>query len=172
VPTVTGYTASDKLAAGTKTIGKVTIAADSAGPISWKELLFNYATSSGISLSSITLWDGTTQVAGTPDLQYGTSTIRFVATNEQEIAAGQSKTYTLKATIGGTITTGSYVQTSLAARSSSMGGPAAYNGGLAGAGGSLIWSDESAANHSVTTTDWFDDYKVPGIPTDSYSLTY
>ena len=84
--------------------------------------------------------------------------------------AGETKTYYLKATVGGTIDTGAYVQTSIADRASSLGGPAAYTAGLAGTDASFIWSDKSASSHGLTTTDWFDDYKVLGVPTVSYSL--
>ena len=172
LPTLAMLTTSDKLGAGTQTIGKFTVAADAAGTISWKEMLFNYGTSSALSLGSIALYDGTTEVLGTATLQNATGTIRFVADNEQEIGAGITKTYSLKATVGGTIDTGAYVQTSIADIASSLGGPAAYTAGLAGAGGSFIWSDKSVSSHGLTTADWFDDYKVPGVPTGSYSLNY
>ncbi len=153
---------------GTKTIGQFTVTA-SGNTVAWKEMLFNYSTSTAVSLSSITMWDGTTQVAGTATLQYATSTIRFVADDEQEVSS--SKTYSLKASVGGTTTSGANVTTELAARSTTLGGPAAYTAGLAGAGGSFIWSDKSVTSHGLTTADWYDDYKVVGVGTDSYTLS-
>jgi len=172
LPTLAMQTTSDKLAAGTQTIGKLDVTADAAGTISWKEMSFNYGTSSGLTLTNIKLYDGSTEISGTATKVYASSTIRFVADSEQEIGAGQTKTYVLKATVGGTISTGAYVQTSISDRSSAMNGPAAYTGVLAGTDASFIWSDKSASGHGLGTSDWFDDYKLPGVPTGSYSLNY
>jgi hypothetical protein len=156
---------------GTQTIGAFTVSA-SGDTVAWKEMLFNYSTSSALTLGSITLWDGNTQVAGTATLQYSTSTIRFVPTDEQEVGAGETKTYSLKASVGGTTTSGANVTTSLAARSTTIGSnPTTYTAGLAGAGGSFIWSDKSASSHGLTTSDWYDDYKVVGVGTASYTLS-
>ncbi len=172
VPTVTADVSTGlQVGSGTQTIGKFIVSADTNGTVAWKEILFNYSTSTALTLSSIALYEGTTLVpTDTATIQYATSTIRVVPTSAQEIGAGGSKTYSLKATVGGTIDSSAYVQTSISNRSTSHSNAAAYTSGLAGAGGSFIWSDKSASSHSLTTTDWFNDYKVVGIPTDSYSL--
>ena len=171
-PTITAVSSAGlQIGSGTQTIGKFTVSADANGTISWKEMIFNYSTSTALTLSSLALYEGTTLVAtDSVTLQYATSTIRVVTTSEEEIGAGGSKTYSLKATVGGTVDSSAYVQTSISDRASTYGGGVAYTGGLAGTDASFIWSDKSATSHGLASTDWFDDYKVVGIPTDSYSL--
>jgi hypothetical protein len=36
---------------------------------------------------------------------------------------------------------------------------------------SFIWSDRSATSHSTATSDWAGDYKVPGVPASTLSMT-
>jgi len=167
LPTLAMQTTSDNLVAGIQTIGKLDVTADASGTISWKEILFNYGTSSGILLTSIGLYDGTTLVtpAATPTLNSSAGTIKFIANVEQEIAAGQTKTYVLKANVSGLTGTGDYVQTSVT-DVAAWAAPAAYTTGS----GSFIWSDKSAQSHNTGTSDWFNGYKLPGLPTGSYSL--
>lgn len=84
------------------------------------------------------------------------------------LSAGEKRTYTLQATVTGA-STGDSIVTQLE-------GDAAYDA-LAStfadtasnvdsdANDDFIWSDRNASSHSLTTSDWFNGYKVPGLPT-------
>jgi hypothetical protein len=155
VPTVTLVTLpSTRLVAGTNTIAKFSIAADSAGPIGWKKMLFTVTKTAATDLggtSTIKLYDSAgTEIAGTfatttvvathPIITTtngnglfaaaGTGgTLTFVADTEQQIAAGSSETYSLKDSVSGTNATisGTYVSTSIPSNTTSWTGPRIYS---------------------------------------------
>lgn len=203
VPTVTLATLpSTRLVAGTNTIAKFSIAADSAGPIGWKKMLFTITKTAATDLggtSTIKLYDSSgTEVAGTfattsVDATHPTitttngnglfaasgtgGTLTFVATDEQQIAAGSSETYSLKDSVSGTNATisGTYVSTSIPSNTTSWAGPRIYSTvastfGLSTAP-SFVWTDRSANSHSESTADWNTDYKVVTIPSDTQTLS-
>jgi hypothetical protein len=190
-PTVDMVAVTENLGAGAgKVLSKVKVSADLAGDISWKKLVFTVSKTTGITIgatSTLALVDsnGTTVtgtfatttgslLGGLDALGVATSgTISFVATSEQQIPAGGSKTYSLKGTIGGLATGYNYLSISVAAPSTSIATPDTYSvvGGAAGEQTpSFVWSDRSASSHSASTADWLNDYKVKELPTDSTTL--
>ncbi|MDD4531560.1 MAG: hypothetical protein PHH21_02525, partial [Candidatus Pacebacteria bacterium] len=123
IPTISLSTLpSGNLASGTNTISKFTIGSDT-GTIGWKKIVFNVNKSdaSGSDLGAITaatLWNGSTQVAGTAVIASAlgsngsqTGTITFIPDAEEQIAG--STTYTLKVSVGGTVATGDSINTSI-----------------------------------------------------------
>jgi hypothetical protein len=132
IPTISLSTLpSSTLTVGTKALSKVTVSADKSAPLSWKQLMFTLDVSAKPTIAScnttactgVKLYDGSTEVAGTmiSDTNFTAAgaksgaTITFVPTLEQEISAGGSKTYELRATtVGGAITTDDYILTSIA----------------------------------------------------------
>jgi hypothetical protein len=197
VPTVTLVTLpSTRLVAGTNTIAKFSIAADSAGPIGWKKMLFTVTKTAATDLggtSTIKLYDSAgTEIAGTFATTSGSvaagsngmfaaagtgGTLTFVAENEQQIAAGSSETYSLKDSVSGTNATisGTYVSTSIPSNTTSWTGPRIYST-VAGTFGlsttpSFVWTDRSANSHAEDTADWNNDYKVVTIPSDTQTLS-
>ncbi len=156
------------LAAGTMTIGKVTITSDSQGPVDVNKIIFNVATSSA-TVASPNLYDDADQttVLGTASLNAAGTQITVTGVNKE---VSGSKTFVLKATIGGTINTGSSVSTSISAPTTAhtVGDTAAI---VAATSASFVWSDESVVGHSTATADWFTDYLVKNLPTDSQTLT-
>ena len=193
VPTLSSTPITGTLTAGSnKSIGNVTITADSAGDIGWKKLSFTVSKTAALTTGATTtlaLWDGSTEVDGT----FGTTTgalvggldslvnitsgnITFVATSEQEIAAGTSKTYVLKTTIGAmasgvandTIDV-SIVNTATAVTT----GTATAVGDDMATTESLTWSDRSSIStvHSESTSDWTNDYLVKTLPLTVGSLS-
>jgi len=185
VPTITYQTLpTTLLTASTLTLAKFTIAADTASSIGWKRMLFTINKTAGIDLGGSTmikLYDasgtavdgtfatGTAAVEGTTGLftdEATSGTVIFTATNEQQITT--SETYSLKDSVTGTATAGTYVSTSLTNPSTWV-APTGYNSVSAAA--SFVWSDRSANSHANTTADWNNDYKVKNLPTDSWTLT-
>ena len=172
-PTITNVALpTTVLAAGTPTISKFMITADAGGTISWKKILMNFSTStSAVSLASFNIYDASNEstalTGASIAVDYNLGTLTITSTIDQEVSG--SKTYVIKATAGGTISTGATVSTNIPT------GAVAHTdnqfNGVVVAGSSFTWSDESALGHTVTTNDWFDDFLVKNIPTDSQTLT-
>jgi hypothetical protein len=102
----------------------------------------------------------------------GTARIAFVANDEQQVAAGTTKTYKLVGNIlyGGQA--GSAIMTKIEARST--GTTTADYATVAGTDATFVWSDRSGGSvgaHSLTTSDWTNDWKVPGLPTSAKTLS-
>lgn len=151
---------SSVLSAGSnKTIARFKVTSDAAGDISWGRVVFNLSKSSAVDVDSFALYNGSSVVAGT--FSTTTTSITFAATNEQQVSGSAS--YELRASIGGTISTNSYVDVSIANPSTSS-----FTGTLAGVStdSSFTWSDRSAVNeiHSTTSSDWTNDHLVKALP--------
>jgi hypothetical protein len=146
VPTITlEALPSTLLSAGTKTLQKFTIS--SAGnTTSWKQLMFtitrNVSSGNGATIANcnatdctgIKLYQGGVEVPGTVTASGNltaaagdTITVTFVPTNEEQIEGGASKTYELKAlNVGGTLTSGIYISTSITNPSTLYSVPTTY----------------------------------------------
>jgi hypothetical protein len=137
-----------------------------------------------IATTSLQLWDAdtNTQVSSTSTghrwlidqaTATGTARIAFVAATEQTVGAGQTKTYYVQGNVlyGGTA--GDNLLTRIAARSTAT--TTGTYATVASGTGTFIWADGSGASgltaHSASTADWTHDYKVPGIPTSSWTLS-
>lgn len=193
VPTITNVSLpSTVLSAGTKTLSKVMISADAAGQITWKKLVWTIAKTAATTIGATTTLSvvdstgntiagtfATSTTASSGGDTFGTATagtISFVADAEQSITT--SETYSLKSTaVAGTMVTGQSISTSIATAGANAVGNAYIT--VAGAGAanvtpqtpSFVWSDRSALSHDTTTADWFNDYKVRNLPTDSQTLS-
>ncbi len=192
VPTITSAALpTANLAAGTNTLAKFTVASN-GGNTAWNRVVFDITKTSAPTLASFTLWDAVTntQIAGTSTIVDSANAatclatllgcrVSFVPTAEEQVSG--SKTYVLKATVGGTLVANDYISTAILAPSS-YAAPTTYalaaatGGGFgtyaqAGATPSFIWSDMSAASHATTTSDWNNDYKVKFLPIDSQTVT-
>jgi hypothetical protein len=171
--------------ADSRTLGMGT----SAGDFQNNLILMGTSTFTGVTaIDTFEVWDVTnnTQVsASAPQVYHGGSTggakVIFIATNEQIVAAGQTKTYELKGTTAYAGYAGDSVTTNIAALSAAT-STAAYSTVAIGTGysaatstdASFVWSDRSGdttAAHSAATADWTNDYKVSGIPTTTLLLT-
>ena len=166
------------LGTGTQTVSKFKVASN-GGTIGWKKFIFTVtrAMSGADTLATPTLWDGSTQIAGTAAFTGGVEadggtagTITFVATTEQQISA--DKTYALKLVTAGTFVDGDNINVSIAQPSSYV-SPDDYTA-VAATTSSFTWSDISGSGHDATSTtvlDWNNDYLVNGLPTDTQSLS-
>ncbi len=192
IPTISAVALdSTALSEGTdQVLGRVKVTADAAGDVDWGSMVFTVNKTSAISLGATTtvaLWSGSNQVAGTfatttGSLQGGTDScdnltsclLHFRPTTVETIAAGGSKTYELRGTVGGTASGSNNVSVSIAnpqttASSTAFFGSAAGTQGITTAA-SFAWSDWSdltdhASNATqATTIDWMGDYLVKTLP--------
>jgi len=175
-------------------LARVKITADAAGDISWDLLAFTMNKTTTVTMGATTtfsLWSGSSQVSGnfatttatsstsltqTADAWGTTSTggtLTFLPSAEQSISAGGSSIYEIRGTVTLPVTAGGYsVNTSIAnAQTSASSTATAAQVGSTFINGrttapSLIWSDKSAfaSVHSLTTSDWTDDYLVKTLP--------
>ncbi len=155
------------LAAGTMTIGKISVTADAGGTVDINKIIFNVSTSSA-TIATPNLYDDADHgtALGTCSLITGNTQISCANVNK---AVSGSKTFVLKAVVSGTITTGSTVSTSISTPSTyAVPNVAAV---VAATTASFVWSDESLLGHALTTADWNNDYLVKNLPTDSQTLT-
>jgi len=168
-----------------KVLGRMKITADAAGDISWNKLVFTVNKTAALTLgatSTIALWQGPSQIAGIfatttgsheAQLQAFTTSatsgaLVFVPTSEQQVSAGTSITYELRGTVGGISSAGGYsFDVSIWNLSTSATtGTASEIGVTAVIDPSFTWSDRSsvALVHSLTTSDWTNDYLVRTLP--------
>lgn len=147
---------SSVLTAGSqKVIAKVKVTADSAGDISWSKMVFTLGKSSAVTVSNFKLYSGSSLVDAT-----STPAGDYIVFEPSEQQVSGSETYELRADVGGTLSSNSYVDVSIA-------NPGTLSVGTASSvDGSFVWSDRSAVSgvHSTSTTDWTNDYLVKTLP--------
>jgi len=182
------------LSAGSVVIAKFTVNTNGTGTVAWKQVMLNIVKTATPTLATPQLWDVTggsgSQVTAAVAFQRGAAGVATtcvgdnttcellisVGTNaddsvEQQVSG--AKTYEVRATVGGAIATNDYVSTQLRTNSA-VAASAAFvtneNDGTA-ANVTFTWSDVSAQTHSTASLDWAKDYKVPGLPLSSQTLT-
>jgi len=156
------------LAAGTQTIAKFSITADAGGSINWDKITLNVTTAGGVNATgSIALYDNDDQ-----NTALGTSTVSggTVSFNGVNKSISGTKTYVVKATVAGNITTGASVSASILGGGTGYAAPATRNA-VASTAATFVWSDEAIIGHDYTTADWNNDYLIKNIPTDSQTMT-
>ncbi len=222
VPTVTRQSLlSTTLTAGTPDLYKVQVSANAAGSVALKKMVFTLVTTtstgSSLSLSNFRIRRGSTDIALSDivitdryggDLKAGTwvnsantstgNKVVIVFGNAgtgslEETISGSGNTYTLYATVGGTVVTGDSVTMSMnrtggssvvtgyltdsifatGTAASQMPGPNINTSSTAtdaaNAAGTFVWSDLSETPHSPDTTgaarsrDWTDDVYVDDL---------
>ncbi len=173
IPTITMLADAGAIAAGSQTIAKFTVTSNN-GPISWSHLMLTVASSSGLTLSSPTLWDAdsNTQITASSSMNIANGKLVIDASAEQQVSG--TKTYAVKADLAGTITDG-YISTTIPQPSSFVAPTTAASASSTGVGLSVsfTWSDMAGSSntaHSMTTSDWNNDFLVKNLPTSSYTL--
>jgi hypothetical protein len=169
---------SSSLIASEVTVARFKVTADNMGEVSLKKITMSItdginqtATLSGWKLRR---FDTGTDVGmtATPSSISGTNVsgnVVFGLTSEETIAPNTSKTYDVIVTVA---VGGTGLQTSDTLSAKVLGDTAVESDNIAAnITGNLVWSDESAANHSVTETDWNNGLYVKGLPTDAQTLT-
>jgi len=160
---------STTLSAGTQTIAKFTLSADSAGPIAWRKLILHYSKSGDFTLSNVAVYDSaneSTPLAAT-EVSSTDSSITLSSTQDNQVAG--SKTYVVKATLSGQVMTGNSLSTGIQGGTSYS--PSTDAQSVINSGATFVWSDQSALPHSENSPDWSGDYLVKNLPTDSQTLS-
>jgi len=161
------------LTAGTQTVYKFQIAADAGGTLAWRKISLNVGTSTPSGAFTVTGWtlydaaNESTALANVTASSGSAVMVDFVSSVDQEVSG--SKTYVVKATIGGSPVTGSTVSHSIGTGVSTHTDPVAY--ASVGIPSRFTWSDEAITPHTALTADWNDEYLVKNLPTDSLTLT-
>ena len=173
---------SGTLSEGTgRALGRVTLSADAAGDVSWAKMQFTLNKTAALTLGATTtvaVWNSASQITGT----IGTSTlssvaltqtcavagettcvITFLPTTEQTILAGQSETYELRGTVGGTAAGNNSIDVSIQRPSTTVStGTFSQIGNTAATTTSFVWSDRSAwgVTHGTGSPDWSNEYLI------------
>lgn len=188
VPTITNVALpTGTLTTGTNTLAKFTVSSNGTGTVAWKNILFTINKTNSADSVAIDgtpkVYDADTgiEVLGTPTITTLADTdaagsIRFSATSEQEVSG--AKTYVLKANVTsvGGLAAGDNINTSIANSSTTIADGATAGtdndaAALVTSGANFVWSDMSAVAHSTATFDWYSDYLVKNLPTDSQVLS-
>jgi len=187
VPTITNVTLpSGTLATGTVTLAKVSVSSSGSGTVGWKKIVFTSSKTADPTIANASgettgatagIYDADTglRIAGAMTIAglsggAGSGSFTFVATNEQEISG--SKTYVLKATVGGTLTANTEsIITNIADGDIAAHAKSNY-AAVALTNASFVWSDQSVSPHDAvaTSADWNNNYLVKNIPTDTQRL--
>ncbi|MDD2657091.1 MAG: peptidoglycan-binding domain-containing protein [Candidatus Pacebacteria bacterium] len=186
-PSTTLNTGADQV------LGTFNVTADAAGDIDWGQTVFTVSKTAALTIGATTtlaVWDvtsGSTRVTGsfattTGNLLGGldalagntSGLLHFRPDTVQTVAAGATRKYELRGTVGGTAAGANNISVSIANPSSTTVTTAAF---LTVAGATLasattnpsfVWSDWSdATNHATTATtatDWTSDYLVKTLP--------
>ena len=149
-----------------KPIYKMTVVADKDDVI-LAAINFNVVTGWGTAVSNYKLY--VNNVDKTADWGFVGSKFTYNAGQDLVISAGQTATIELRADIAWADAASDYLSVNLVEDTGNTAGNfAAVNG----TNPNLVWSDNSASNHSRVTTDWYVWYKVNGLTTTSIDLTY
>ncbi|MDP4001290.1 MAG: hypothetical protein Q8P83_03545 [bacterium] len=196
VPTVTYENLpSTSLTAGTKTVAKFTVNTNGTGTVAWKQVMISVSKSSDPTIASPTLWDvtggGSSQITAEEVLQNDSSSdddgtcaagdttceiLISVGENSdddvEQLVSG-SKTYEVRVTTGGAISTGEYISTSInsniAHETSAV--FTTVDNDTTDDDRTFVWSDVSKANHDTGTADWISENLLKFLPTTSSTLT-
>lgn len=179
VPTLalatTGYT-SDSVSSGTG-LYRFTVTADAAGTVEFKKVSFTVATS-GVIGATWTLYDmtgGANTAVNTTGVEANASNVVAIYAGAQQndtvqsIAAGQTKTYELRAaTITGWGDAGDSITINFTEDSSAVVTQSSQN--LTAQ--NMIWSDRSATSHTTITADWTNGYLVKDVTSDTRTCQF
>ena len=156
------------LSAGTQTIAKFSVTADAGGSVNWDKVVFTVTTAGGVNATgSPALYDADDQTTALGTCTASGSSLSCTGINKSVTG---TKTYVVKATVAGNITTGASVSTSIAQGATAYAAPTTA-AAVEATSASFVWSDESVIGHSLSTSDWNNDYLVKNIPTDSQTMT-
>lgn len=187
IPTVSvAALPNSSLAVSEMVIAKFTVSSNGTGTVAWKQAMFEITKSAAPTLSAATLWNSETglQVTAASVYQNGTTgaattcladnvfceLLITVGTNADDNVVEQvsgSKTYEIRATVGGTLATGNGIAVKLDRNTVSHAASADFTTNKnSGAGGvSFVWSDESNALTSDTgVAVWQKDFLVKNLP--------
>ncbi len=161
------------LTAGTMSVYKFQVAADAGGTLSWRKISLNVGTSApsgAFTVTGWTLYDAANESTALANVNASSGSavmVDFTSSVDQEVSG--SKTYVVKATIGGSPVTGSTVSHSIGTGVSVHTNPVVFSS--VGVPSRFTWSDQAITPHTASVASWNDEYLVRNLPTDSLTLT-
>ncbi|MCL5666490.1 MAG: hypothetical protein M1383_01850 [Patescibacteria group bacterium] len=178
VPTITPVTLPTGLLGASGqvyTIAKFQVSTGGTGTIAFTHLVFKYSTTTGVDITTPKLYDANSvEVTSSSSVDKVNSRIVVDLAAEKEVTDG---TFSLKATLSDAsgFTTGDSVSTYMDVATSSVTKSADAGTATSTIANAFVWSDESgtagtSATHSLTSDDWFGDYLIKNLPTDSQNL--
>jgi len=155
-PIITTSPLPDNLLANNKvsTIAKFDISAVN-GDIYWRRINLNYLFSNTSTvLSNCLLIEDVDRIVSTT-IQMKNRNISIDLSSEQEIIKSNKKSYSINCFISGMVGSGDTMQNQINGFSSSVISPTTYSNLIKTGETMFIWSDHSALNHNLTSSDWF-----------------
>ena len=183
------------LAAGTKVLAKFSVTSN-GGDIAWKQVLFDISKSADPTIASVALWDvtggGNTQITAEEVFQFETvadaacdasdtvcELLISVGTNDDDNVEEQvsgTKTYEVRATIGGALSAAESISTSIQSNRAHITSNVFTTDGVSNDisvdDATFTWSDVSAQSHDTGTTDWTNENLVKVLPTSTWTMTF
>jgi hypothetical protein len=154
---------------------RFTVSADPAGAVDIDQLAFKVSTTTA-TLSGFTLYDVTSGTATALNASavntVSNGNVAILFDTLQQVGAGSSKTFELRAATLGNWTSGAAISVSLAQDTAYVANAAA---GSLTATNNVVWSDRSATNHAsagLTATDWTNGYLLKDFVNDITSFTH
>ena len=187
-PTVSLVAGSGALGNGTQSLYAVKVDADAKGAVGLKKMVFrvspSLSSSTADTIGSFKLYRGAIDITSLVSINETTTTgtdltsgnltsviaavdVVVIFATEEEIAAGSSQTYTLKAEVAGIGTTGESIQTYVK-KDSSYAASVLYTGNFGAS--NFVWTDRSILSHSESTADWINGYLVQTLDSPSQTL--
>ncbi|MBI4065699.1 peptidoglycan-binding protein [Candidatus Kaiserbacteria bacterium] len=191
VSTLSSTPITTTLTEGTdQVLGRVTVTADAAGDVDWGSMVFTLNKTSALTTGATTtvaVWSGSNQIAGSFATTTGallggldacqrvtTCRLHFRPTTVETVAAGGSKTYELRGTVGGTAAGNNSIDVSIGNPQTSASSTAVFSSAAGTQGeataASFAWSDWSdltdhaAGATSASSADWMGDYLIKTLP--------
>lgn len=155
-------TNATKPANGTNNIYCFDVTTNSSGPIDIAKLTLPISIS-GATVNNTYLYDYSDQSTSLATATVKNNMATFTLNTPDAIEAGQTVTYMVKGNL--TINSSAWIVTYVQADTNFV-----PNSTAASVNGNVVWSDRSAANHSTSTTDWTNGYKLSGLPTEPVSM--
>lgn len=152
IPTLAMQPVSLSVPTAGQDLYRFTVTADAAGAIDWKKISFAVSTTS-LTASGFTLYDvtsGSSAMNGSSVDANSSGVVAIVADSVQQVGAGQTKTYALRASSITGWNGGSQITISF------QGDTGVVTDTYSTVAGShdIVWSDRSATGHSESTSDW------------------
>lgn len=161
VPTISTRSYDGDLRPGKREIYEFTVTASDDGPVYVKQVGITASTiTSGVTLQNVIVEAGGKETASGTLTTGNTTKFAFKANDAVRIAAGDSETFTVSATVGGTLSDSSYITVQLAADATA---PTALGQAWAAAIGNFVWSPDTlndGRDEGADNTDWFSGWGV------------
>ncbi len=175
---------SGVLVNGSSDIFKFTVHADEKGDIAWSQIALDISGGCAAAGTDVAECLGATTSMAIYDASNNSLTATFTTTSAQDklvikltsienVSAGTSKTYRVRATLASFAAGDSLKvtmdddETALTAKTTNALAQAAADGGATE--GSFVWTDNSGTPESTTDSHWFNGWQVPGL--DDYTQT-